>query len=89
MVLCNPRPVFDTMPLALVALGSALDRRRFEPVIVDARLEEARGAVAVGITDLTVAPLADALAATRAPAAPASAGLWSASSRGPRNSSTG
>lgn len=78
VVLYNPRAVFYTMPLALVALGSALDRRRFEPVIVDARLEEdprarlieeARGAVAVGITVLTGAPLADALAATRALAA--------------------
>ncbi len=75
VVLYNPRAVFHTMPLALVALGSALDRRRFEPVIVDGRLErdpvarlvaEGRGAAALGVGVLTGAPLGDALAVTRA-----------------------
>src|SRR5262249_56392636 len=39
VVLYNPRAVFYTMPLALVAVASALDRRRYTPVIVDGRLE--------------------------------------------------
>ena len=39
IVLYNPRSVFYTMPLALVALGSCIDRSRFEVVIVDGRLE--------------------------------------------------
>ena len=39
VVLYNPRAVFYTMPLALVALASALDRAKFEVVIVDGRLE--------------------------------------------------
>ena len=39
VVLYNPRAVFHTMPLALVAVASALDRHRYAPVIVDGRLE--------------------------------------------------
>jgi radical SAM superfamily enzyme YgiQ (UPF0313 family) len=75
IVLYNPRAVFWTMPLALVALGSALDRRRFDVVIVDGRLEpdplarlalECHGALLLGVTVLTGAPLHDALAASRA-----------------------
>ena len=75
LVLYNPRAVFHTMPLALVALASAIDRARFEVVIVDGRLESdpvarvveaARGALCVGITVLTGAPIHDALAVSRA-----------------------
>ncbi|MCA1583227.1 MAG: radical SAM protein [Acidobacteria bacterium] len=75
VVLYNPKAVFHTMPLALVALGSMLDRRRFEVVIIDGRFEpdaarrvvaEARGAVCVGVTVLTGAPIHDALAVSRA-----------------------
>lgn len=75
VVLYNPRATFYTMPLALLALASALDRRRYTPVVVDARLErephtrlvaECRDALALGVTVLTGAPLRDALAATRA-----------------------
>lgn len=74
VVLYNPRAVFYTMPLALLAVASALDRRRFVPVIVDGRLErdpvarlvdEARGALALCVSVLTGAPLRDALAVTR------------------------
>lgn len=75
VVLYNPRAVFHTMPLALVALGSMLDRRRFEVVIIDGRFEadgirrvvaEARSAICVGVTVLTGAPIHDALAVSRA-----------------------
>lgn len=75
VVLYNPRSVFWTMPLALVAVGSALDRRRFDVVIVDGRLEKdpARAvlaalddtAVCLGVSVLTGAPIRDALAVTR------------------------
>ena len=40
IVLYNPRADFFTMPLALVALASALDRKRFEVRIIDGRLEK-------------------------------------------------
>jgi len=75
VVLYNPRAVFYTMPLALVAIASNLDRAKVEVVIIDGRLEAdpagavvaaARGAVCVGITVLTGAPIHDALAVSRA-----------------------
>jgi anaerobic magnesium-protoporphyrin IX monomethyl ester cyclase len=75
VVLYNPRAVFYTMPLALVALASALDRLHVDVVIIDGRLEAdpvravataARGALCVGVTVLTGAPIHDALAVSRA-----------------------
>ena len=41
IVLYNPKAVFHTMPLALVALGSCLDPERFDVRIIDGRLEAA------------------------------------------------
>ena len=75
VVLYNPRAVFYTMPLALLAVGSELDPEKYEVVIVDGRLDpapektlarELEGAVCLGVTVLTGAPLADALAVSRA-----------------------
>ena len=76
VVLYNPRAVFWTMPLALVAVGSALARSKFEVVIVDGRPEPdpvrsllrhlGDDAVCLGITVLTGAPIRDALAVSRA-----------------------
>ena len=75
VVLYNPRAVFFTMPLALVAIASALDRDKVDVVIIDGRLEAdpiaavvaaARGALCVGVTVLTGAPIHDALAVSRA-----------------------
>ena len=75
VVLYNPRAVFHTMPLALVALGSALDRRAVDVVIVDGRLERdpvravvslAGRALCVGVSVLTGAPIRDALAVSSA-----------------------
>ena len=69
IVLYNPKSTFYTMPLALVALGSALDRARFEVQIIDGRLEkdpvaavlaEIDNAVCLGMTVLTGAPIRDA-----------------------------
>jgi radical SAM superfamily enzyme YgiQ (UPF0313 family) len=67
--------VFFTMPLALLAIASALDRSQVEVVIIDGRLEAdpvravvaaSRDALCVGITVLTGAPIHDALAVSRA-----------------------
>jgi len=75
VVLYNPAVEYYTMPLALVAIGSHLDRERYEPVIVDGRLEPdpvgavvraAEGAVCLGITVLTGAPIRDAVRVSRA-----------------------
>lgn len=87
VVLYNPRAVFYTMPLALVALASALDRKKVDVVIIDGRLEQdpaaavvaaSRGAACVGITVLTGAPIRDALAVSRAvkSASPAMPVVW-------------
>jgi radical SAM superfamily enzyme YgiQ (UPF0313 family) len=75
IVLYNPRAVFYTMPLALVALASALERDQYDVVIVDGRLERdpvrgvveaAAGAICLGVSVLTGAPIHDALAVSRA-----------------------
>lgn len=87
VVLYNPRAVFYTMPLALVALASALDRSRVDVTIIDGRLESdpvgrvvaaAEQAVCVGISVLTGAPIADALLVSRAIKSryPACAVVW-------------
>lgn len=75
VVLYNPRSVFYTMPLALIALGSRFDPEQYDVRIVDARIErdpharllhEVDDAVCLGVTVLTGAPIRDALAASRA-----------------------
>ncbi len=74
VVLYNPRAVFFTMPLAPLAVGSHLDPERYEVVIVDGRLEDPEtallplldGALCLGVTVLTGAPIADAVAVSRA-----------------------
>ena len=73
IVLYNPRAVFFTMPLALIAIGSELDPAKYEVVIVDGRLdpdaektviEHMRDAVCLGVTVLTGAPIAVAHSAS-------------------------
>jgi len=75
IVLYNPRAVFFTMPLALLAIGSELDPERYEVIIVDGRLEadperallsHLDGALCLGVTVLTGAPISDALQISRA-----------------------
>jgi anaerobic magnesium-protoporphyrin IX monomethyl ester cyclase len=75
VVLYNPKCVFYTMPLALLAVGSRLDSSQYDVRIVDARLEDdpigalmdaLEGALCLGVTVLTGAPILDALSATRA-----------------------
>ena len=77
VVLYNPQAVFFTMPLALMALGSALDRTRYDVQIIDGRLESdpvaavidaiaAGDTICLGVSVLTGAPIRDALRITRA-----------------------
>src|ERR1700739_2117101 len=75
IVLYNPQAVFYTMPLALLAIGSELDPEVYEVVIVDARLDSNAeqsvlshidGALCIGVTVLTGAPISDALNMSRA-----------------------
>ncbi|MDQ5823353.1 MAG: B12-binding domain-containing radical SAM protein [Chloroflexota bacterium] len=75
VVLYNPKAVFWTMPLALLAVGSALDPTRYEVKIIDGRLEadplgavlrETKDALCLGISVLTGEPLRDALEVSRA-----------------------
>jgi radical SAM superfamily enzyme YgiQ (UPF0313 family) len=75
IVLYNPDVVFYTMPLALLAVGSALDPARYTVHIVDGRLErdpvgavlaEVDDALCLGMTVLTGAPIHDALRISRA-----------------------
>jgi hypothetical protein len=47
VVLDDPRAEHWTMPLALLALASGLDRGRLQPVIVDGRLAQAPGSAAL------------------------------------------
>jgi radical SAM superfamily enzyme YgiQ (UPF0313 family) len=75
VVLYNPVADYYTMPLALLAIGSHLDRDRYDPIIVDGRLETdpvaavgkaVEGALCLGITVLTGAPIRDAIRVSRA-----------------------
>src|SRR5437762_7008474 len=75
VVLYNPSAVFFTMPLGLLAVGSHLDPSRYEVVIVDGRLEsdpaaavvaQLDGALCLGVSVLTGAPIKDAIAVSRA-----------------------
>ncbi len=75
VVLYNPRAVFFTMPLGLLAVGSHLDPARYRVVIVDGRLEtdpiaavlaRLEDAVCLGIGVLTGAPIKDAVEVSRA-----------------------
>ena len=90
IVLYNPKTVFFTMPLGLLAIGSALDPARYEVKIIDGRLvadpvaavlEEIEDALCVGVTVLTGAPIEDALRVLRAvkaarPELPTICGGW-------------
>jgi radical SAM superfamily enzyme YgiQ (UPF0313 family) len=75
IVLYNPNAVFFTMPLALLAVGSALDATQYDVRIIDGRLErdpvgavlaEIDDALCLGMTVLTGAPIRDALRVSRA-----------------------
>ena len=74
VVLYNPQCVFYTMPLALVAVGSAAKQAGYEVQIIDGRLEDdpvaavvraCEGALCLGITLLTGSPIRDAMRVSR------------------------
>lgn len=93
VVLYNPVAVFHTMPLALLAVGSALDPAKYDVRIIDGRLErnpvaavlaEIDDALCLGLSVLTGAPIRDALRVSRAakarrPDLPVIWGGWHAS----------
>ena len=75
VVLYNPRAVFYTMPLALITIASHLDPERYDPILLDGRLEDdpegavaakLDGALCLGVTVLTGAPIRDAVRVSRA-----------------------
>src|SRR5690242_14697180 len=75
ILLYNPRAVFYTMPLGLIAVGSALDRELYDVIVIDGRLESdpvaavlahLDGALCLGMGVLTGAPIRDALHVARA-----------------------
>jgi len=93
VVLYNPKAVFYTMPLGLMAVASCLDANHYDVVIIDGRLEDdpvakvteaLDGALCLGVTVLTGAPIGDALTVLRAakrefPSIPTICGGWHAS----------
>jgi anaerobic magnesium-protoporphyrin IX monomethyl ester cyclase len=73
VILYNPKAVFYTMPLALIALASYLDKVKYDVEIIDGRLEKdplrkiidsCEGAACFAVSVLTGAPIKDALAMT-------------------------
>lgn len=75
VLLYNPRAVFYTMPLGILAVGSSLDCQRFDVIIVDGRLEpdplralsaHLPDALCLGVSVLTGRPIRDALQIARA-----------------------
>lgn len=73
VILYNPKAVFYTMPLALIALASYLDKGIYDVKIIDGRLEKdplrkildsCEGAVCFAVSVLTGAPIKDALEMT-------------------------
>lgn len=75
IILYNPRTVFYTMPLGLLAVGSRLDPQRYAVKIIDGRLArdpvsavlaELDDALCLGIGVCTGAPIRDALMLSRA-----------------------
>ena len=73
VILYNPKAVFYTMPLALIALASYLDKNKYEVQIIDGRLEKdplrkildsCEGAACFAVSVLTGAPIKDALEMT-------------------------
>lgn len=74
IVLYNPKSVFFDMPLALLAIGSALDPEKYEVCIIDGRIEEnvfqtiekhIYDAVCFGVTSLTGSPIKDGIIISR------------------------
>jgi len=74
IILYNPKTVFFDMPLALLAIGSVIDQKKYEVIIIDARIEEnaidlikkhIHDTICFGVTVITGAPINDALFISR------------------------
>jgi len=70
VILYNPKAVFFDMPLALLAIGSVLDKKKYEVIIIDGRIIEdpineiklhLKGSICFGVSAITGSPIADAL----------------------------
>lgn len=70
ILLYNPLTVFYDMPLALLAIGTVLDKEKYEVIIIDARIEDdvdvllhkhIDDALCFGTTVITGSPIKDAL----------------------------
>ena len=75
VLLYNPVAVFYDMPLALLAIGSIMDPKKYEVIIIDGRIEEdpikiiqehVDEAICFGVTSLTGRPIQNALDITQA-----------------------
>lgn len=75
ILLYNPKSVFFTMPLGLLAIAANLDPARYEVIIIDGRMEDdplrvlqphLQEALCLGLSVLTGAPIRDALHVSRA-----------------------
>jgi len=90
IILYNPKAVFFDMPLALLAIGSVIDQKKYEVIIIDARVEKnvvelikqhIHNAICFGVTIITGAPIKDGLYISRkvkelAPDVPVIWGGW-------------
>ena len=70
VILYNPKAVFYDMPLALLAIGSTLDEKKYEVIIIDGRLIDnvlesiephLKDAICFGTSVITGSPISDAL----------------------------
>jgi radical SAM superfamily enzyme YgiQ (UPF0313 family) len=70
VILYNPKAEFLTMPLALLAIGSVLDKEQFEPILIDGRKEmvndellahHGSGAICFAVSVITGSPIRDAI----------------------------
>jgi anaerobic magnesium-protoporphyrin IX monomethyl ester cyclase len=74
IILYNPKSEYFTLPLALLAIGSVLDPRKYDPIILDGRLEAnieellakyVNSSICFATTVITGSPVKDALKISR------------------------
>ncbi len=74
VILYNPQAIFFDMPLALLSIGSFLDSKKYDVIIIDGRLEKEpfakiqenlKDAICFGVTVITGSPINDALKISR------------------------
>lgn len=74
VILYNPKAVFFDMPLALLAIGSSLNQKNYEVIIIDGRLDtniketlkkHLSEAICFGASVITGAPISDAISVSQ------------------------